>query len=103
MIVPRVNVSPGGVGLPHLHERVTHGASITIDDAAAYDDPFAQWLAVVLVRQVGVLRDHRNTPKHWAGELVKPFRREPDELSSRRSPGGGAVVRIQVRGFAIAV
>ena len=103
MTVLRVHVSPGGVGLPYLNERVTNRASIAVEDAAAYDDPLPQWLALVLVRQVGVLREHRDTAKRWARELMKPFRRKPDELSSRRSPGGGAVVRVQVRGFAIAV
>jgi hypothetical protein len=103
MVVHRVHVSPGSIGLPHLHEGVTYGAPVAVDDTAADDDPFAKRLSVVLPRQVGVLGEYRDTPKHWAGQLVKPFRGKPDELSSRRPPDGCAVVRVQVRRFAVAV
>jgi hypothetical protein len=82
---------------------VTHRAPIAVDDAAADDDSFAKRLSLVLPRQVGVRVKHRDTPKHWAGQLVKPFRGKPYRLASRRSPDRGAVVRVQVWGFAVAV
>src|SRR6266446_6459239 len=52
VVVLRVHVSPGGVGLPPLYQRVTHRAAVAVDDAAADDDPFAERLAIMLPRQV---------------------------------------------------
>src|ERR1700682_5657884 len=75
VVIRRVNISPGGVGLPHLDQRGADWVPIAVDDAAANHDPLAERLSIVLPRQVSVLWEHGHASKHRAGQLVEPFRR----------------------------
>src|ERR1700687_1400742 len=43
-----IHISAGGMGLPHLHQRVTHRVSVAVDDATADDDPLAERLSFML-------------------------------------------------------
>jgi hypothetical protein len=74
---------------------------IAVDDATADDDPLAKRLSIMLLREVRVAWKHRHAPKRWPGQLVEPFRRKPDQLACRRSPDGGAIVRVEIRGLEV--
>ena len=103
VIVDRVDVAPSGVGLPCLDQRVAHWMPVAVHDLAGDDNPLAERLAVVLARQVGILRPHLNAPEGRSGKVVEPFRRKPDQPAARRAPDRRAVIRVQVRRFEVAV
>src|SRR5260370_16843988 len=86
VVVHRVHVSPGGVGLPHLDQCVTHRLAVAVDDAAADDDPFAERLAIMLPRQAGVPCEHRPAPKRGPGHLPEPLPPTPHQPPSTPPP-----------------
>jgi hypothetical protein len=54
VLIDFVAISAGGVCLPYFDESAADGQAALVEDAAAYDDPFAEWLAGVLFGQVVV-------------------------------------------------
>src|SRR3954452_15179515 len=53
-VVPLVQVSARGVRLPDLDERVAQWLPIGVEQSTRHRDALAQWLTVVLARQVVV-------------------------------------------------
>jgi hypothetical protein len=52
VLIGFVAIPAGGVCLPYLDESTADGQAVLVEDAAAYDDTFAEWLAGVLFGQV---------------------------------------------------
>src|SRR5215468_6199697 len=75
MVVHRVPVPAGRVGLPDLHQRGGHGAAVAVEHPPAHDDPLALRLPFVLGGEIGVggggpLRQEQRPPR-------RPQRRRP--------------------------
>ncbi len=99
MVVDRVDVSAGGVGLPHLDERSAHRTPVGVGHAAADDDPLAERLSGVLPRQVGILGPRRDPAEHRSGRPVKPFASQLHRLVPGRPQLRRAVVGMEIRRF----
>src|SRR5260370_41454009 len=67
VVVYRVDIPPGGVGLPYLHQRVSHRVAVAVDDATADDHPFAERLSIMLPRYVGGAWEPPIAPDHGHG------------------------------------
>jgi hypothetical protein len=81
VVVPGVDVAPGGVGLPDLDERVADRPSVRVDNSPAQDDALAQGLAGVLPGEVGVLRPDGYPAEGGPGCAVEPVLGQPDRLA----------------------
>src|SRR5882672_8120030 len=57
---------PSGVCLPQLDQRAANWMAVVIDDFPAYDDPFAEWFACMLSRQIGIGRVNGIVAKNGA-------------------------------------
>ena len=52
MLVERVQVSSGGIGLPEFHQRAPNGSAIFVEHSSRADDPFAHRRLLMLAREV---------------------------------------------------
>src|SRR5262245_28377586 len=52
VLVGRMGIAAGGVGLPDLDQRVRHRLAVLVQYSAAYDDPLADRLPFVLSREI---------------------------------------------------
>src|SRR6202162_2312628 len=64
MVVARIQVAPGRIGLPDLDESVADGLPVAVEHATTDDDPLAKRFAAMLAREVCILRAHRNASEH---------------------------------------
>src|ERR1019366_4626224 len=91
MLVPLVDVTPGGVRLPHLDELIAHRSAIAVEHSPGHHDPFAQRLARVLNREVALNSVHISMPEGGRNKLdgfgvgvVQIFRRMPQDAAAVR-------------------
>ena len=53
MLVGWMIVAAGRIRLPDLDERVGYTATIFVEHAATYDDPFAEGIRAIMIANVG--------------------------------------------------
>ena len=97
--VPNVSgvvVAAGGVGLPHLDQRVGDGAAVAVDDPAVDDDALTERLAGVLAGEVVIRLPHPLGAEQGAGDLGEVLG-EHHQRPVRRPPLRASVVRPVVR------
>ena len=95
MIIAGVAVPPGGVGLPHLDERLAHRPAVFIEHPARYDDPLAERFTGEVPRQIVVGFAQRIVPVHRTRDFRERVRQRNGGLRGR-PPEGRFVVRIGV-------
>ena len=104
-VVDDVLVAPAGVGLPDLDQRVAQRLALGVEHPAGDDDPLADRLALVLGRQVGVLRrDRQRLAQRRAGDLRDRVRKVDQRLLGMAQRGRlvRRVVQRRVRGSVLA-
>ena len=77
VLVARVEIAAGRVGLPDLHERPASRTAVLVQHAAAHDDPLAQRLPRRAAREVA-----------GAGNAPRPARRRGRSPRRACGPGG---------------
>jgi hypothetical protein len=75
-----VAVAAGGVGLPHLDQRVRHGPAVTVEHPPGDLNPLADRLPVVLAREVVVERAEAALPEHGPGHLGEHLRQQHERI-----------------------
>ena len=98
-VVDDVAVAAGGVGLPHLDQRVGHRAAVAVEHPAVDQDPLAHGLAAVAQGQVGVLGRDPVLAEHRPGDLGEPVRqvdRRPQRRAQRRAPVVGVADGVRI-------
>ena len=91
VLIDRVGVAAGGVGLPDFDERVGKRLSVFIDDAAGNDDAFAEGLGGVLLGEIEGFSVDEVVAEDRAGD----FGDRVGEVDERL--GWGAFLRRDVR------
>src|ERR1700682_5186224 len=72
VLVILVKVAAGRVRLPNFHDRLPERPPIAVEHPAGDDDPFADWFAGVLARQV-MIQLGDGPRKHGRREIMEPL------------------------------
>src|SRR5690242_7638409 len=113
VLVARMQVTPGGIGLPYFDHSVRHRPPILIQHPPAYRNSFAQRFTTMLASEVAGLRIHSLRREYRTRDLRKRVRQIDERLRGRslqrRSiwwmqmrrlhPGKGAAVRRHAAGL----
>jgi hypothetical protein len=103
MVVGRIQIAPGSVGLPNLDERVADWLSVAVEDTPGDYDPLAKRLSSMLAREVGILSPYWNAPEHRPGSVVEPLVGQPDGLVFGSAQLSRAILRIEIGRFELDV
>ena len=107
VVLARVAVSPGRIGLPDLDQRVRHRPPVGVEYPPGHDDPLSLRLAVVLPGQVGISGGDQVVAEQRPGHLGEQVRQQdqralgvpqrgravPGEVQRRVHAGGALVHR----------
>ena len=85
MLVQLVDVPPGRVGLPDLHELAGDRAAVQAEDPAGDDDPLTERLTRVLAGEIGVLGTDAGVAEDGTGALGRTQRKR-DQRPVRSAP-----------------
>jgi hypothetical protein len=80
MLIPLVEISSCGVGLPDFDQRFTNRPAILIPELSADDDAFTEWFAFALMSEVERFRIHDVFPKNRSRDFRNSIRKRDEWL-----------------------
>lgn len=95
MLIPLVEISSRGVGLPDFDQRFTNRPAILIPELSAHNDAFTEWLAFAMMSEVERCRIDDVFLKNRSRDFRKSIRKR-DEWLCGSTPQGRNIGRVEI-------